>query len=167
MRCRSARNGVSAVRNVKEILSAALMLTLIASVAVAALAGTNLLTRDAINENERIASEKACAAAFPSPDEATVYSYPQAELPTETDGVLALYEVKDGDTLVGYVVKTSTKGKSKDFVMMTGVTLDGKVKNLSLVTNGETAGYVPKVEKGGLTPLALGDSDPVRALLRL
>ena len=49
-----------------------------------------------------------------------------------------------GDELVGYVVKTSTKGKSKNFVMMTGVTVDGRINNLSVVSQAETAGYVNK-----------------------
>ena len=145
MRYRSVRNGVSAVRNVKEIVVAALALTVIAAVAVAALAGTNLLTRDAIAENERAASAKACAAAFPAPDAPTVYTYTEMEDVTLPDGVLAVFEVTNGDELVGYVVKTSTKGKSKNFVMMTGVTVDGKINNLSVVSQAETAGYVNKV----------------------
>ena len=145
MRYRSVRNGVNAVRNVKEIVVAALALTVIAAVAVAALAGTNLLTRDAIAENERAASAKACMAAFPAPDTSTVYTYTEMEDVTLSDGVLAAFEVKNGDELVGYVVKTSTKGKSKNFVMMTGVTADGTIRNLSLVSQSETAGYVNKV----------------------
>lgn len=155
MRCRSARNGVSAVRNVKEILQAALTLTAIAAVVVAALAGTNILTRDAIAENERAATATACKAAFPAPD-GSAYTYELAENPPAVEGVTELYEVKDGETLVGYVVKTVTKGKSRHFVMMTGVTVDGTVKSLSVVSQSETAGYVDKVKKGGLFDALLG-----------
>ncbi len=139
------------MRNVKSIVLAALALTVIAALAVAALAGTHLLTKDSIAENERLATQAACRLAFPMPEGET-YSYePLAEDVSSDDGVLAVYEVKDtAGAVVGYVVKTSTKGKGNDFVMMTGVTTQGTVCNLSVVSNNETAGYVPKVEKGGL-----------------
>ncbi len=146
---------MSVVRNVKDIVRATLTLTAIAAVVVAALAGTNILTRDAIVENERAATATACKAAFPAPD-GGAYTYELAENPPIVEGVTELYEVKDGETLVGYVVKTSTKGKSQKFILMTGVTVDGTVKNLSVVSQAETAGYVDKVKKGGLFDALLG-----------
>ena len=66
------------------------------------------------------------------------------------EGVEELYKATADGATVGYVVKTSTKGKGNDFLLMTGVSADGKVVGLEVVSDNETAGYVNNVKKGGL-----------------
>ena len=142
------------MRNVKDIVIAALALTAICAVTVAALAGTNLLTADTIAASEQAATEAACrevlpdAAAFETVDGAFA------------DGVLEVYRAAAADGAVcGYVVKTSTVGKSSGLVVMTGVAADGTVAGVAVVSDSETAGYVDTVTKGGLLSRLKGVTD--------
>ncbi|MBQ3069207.1 MAG: FMN-binding protein [Clostridia bacterium] len=131
------------MRNVSTILKATVTLTLICALVVAALAVTNLVTQGPIAENERLATETACKTVMPS---ATAFE----PIEIARDGVLEMYKATaDGET-VGYVVKTSTKGKGNAFVLMTAVSVDGAVVGLEVVSDNETAGYVNKVKSGGL-----------------
>ena len=147
------------MRNVKSILIAALTLTLICAVVVAALAATNLLTKGPIEENERVATDNACKAVLP-----TAASFETVD-GAFAEGVLAVYEGKDADgTSLGYVVKTTTRGKSTDLVLMTAVAADGTVSGIEVVSESETAGYMSKVQKGGLFDRLVGVSDEVGAV---
>ena len=147
------------MRNVKSILIAALTLTLICAAVVAALAATNLLTKGPIEENARVATDNACKAVMP-----TAASFEERN-GTFAEGVLAVYEGKDADGVsLGYVVKTTTRGKSKDLVLMTAVAADGTVCGIEVVSESETAGYMSKVQKGGLFDRLVGASDEVGAV---
>ncbi len=132
------------MRNVKEIVLAALALTVICAVVVAALAGTNLLTKDTIAAQELEATNAACREVLSAASDFVPVDGAWA------DGVLAVYKATSGDTVCGYVVKTSTVGKSSGLVVMTGVTLDGTVSGVTVVSNNETAGYVDNVIASGL-----------------
>lgn len=151
MRCRSARNEVVIMHNVRSVLAAAGTLMIICALVVAALGVTNLVTEGPIAENERIATEQACKKVLST---ATTF---EALAPTSIQGVTEVYKgiAADGTT-VGYVVKTTTKGKGSDFVMMTGVSSEGAVVGIEVVSNNETAGYVNTVKKGGLFDRLLG-----------
>lgn len=138
------------MRNVKEILTAALALTVICTVVVAALAGTNLLTKDTIAAQEREATNAACREVLSAATEFTPVDGEWA------DGVLEVYEAANGETLCGYVIKTSTVGKSSGLVVMTGVTPDGTVSGVAVVSDNETAGYVDDVIAGGLLDRLMG-----------
>jgi len=133
------------MRNLKSIAGSALMLTLICGVVVAALAATNLLTADTIAASEAAATKEACLTVLPSAETFEAVSEIQA------DGVQEVYEGKAGDgTTTGYVVKTSTVGKASGLVVMTGIDMNGTVCGVQVVSDGETAGYVDTVKKGGL-----------------
>ncbi len=137
------------MRNVKSILVAALALTVICAVVVAALAATNNLTKGAIDEQQRVATETACKEVL------TAQSY--ATLDGDwADGVIDVYEGKNGDEVAGYVIKTSTTGKSGGLVVMTGVNTDGTVSGVAVIDNAETAGYVDKVIADGLLDRLVG-----------
>lgn len=153
MLSRSARNEVSTMaKHIKDIVIAALALTLICAIVVAALAGTNLLTRDTIAVIEQQATDTACKEVL----EADSYTSLEG---TWADGVLAVYEAKNGETLCGYVIKTSTVGKSSGLVLMTGITADGIVSGVTIIENNETAGYTDTVTKGGLLERLCGVAD--------
>ncbi len=144
MRCPSARNEVVSMRNAGAIFKAAVTLMLICALVVAALAVTNLVTEGPIADNERAATDSACRAVMPT---ATAFEAINAP---DMEGVLEMYKATADGAFVGYVVKTSTKGKSSGFVLMTGVSSEGTVVGLEVVSDEETAGYVGNVRKGGL-----------------
>ena len=165
MRCRSDRNEVVVVRNsVKSILAAVLTLTVITATVVAALGFTDLLTKEAIAEQAADATTQACRAVMPSADTFVGMDVSALGEDTVARGVLAVYMAKKGDTLCGYVVKTSTNGKSSGLEVMTGISLDGVVMGVEVVANGETAGYVDTVIKGGLLKRLIGVKDNASAV---
>lgn len=132
------------MRNVKQIALAAVTLMLVCAVVVAALAATNLLTKDVIAEQEAQATAAACAE---------VIDADRFEECTLTDGEgkpVVYYEAFQGDRAVGYVFSVSVTGKSSGLVVMTGVSADGAVTGVAVTSNNETAGYIDKLKKGGL-----------------
>ena len=147
------------MRNVKSILGAALVLTAICAVVVAALAATNLLTADTIAAAQEKATNEACAAVL---DTASSFAVLDGKW---QDGVETVYvgTAADGVT-VGYVVKTSTTGKSSGLIVMTGIATDGTVSGVRIVEDSETAGYTDTVEKAGLLDRLTGIHGDVAAV---
>lgn len=141
------------MRNVKSILGAALTLTVICAVVVAALAATNLLTADTIAAAQEKATNEACAAVL-----STAQTFAVVDGEWEK-GVEEVYvgAAADGMT-VGYVVKTSTSGKSSGLIVMTGIAADGTVSGVQVIEDSETAGYVDTVTKAGLLDRLTGIS---------
>lgn len=144
------------MRNVKSILGAAVALTVICAVVVAALAATNLLTADTIAAAQEQATNEACAAVLPDADH---FARMEGEW---QDGVIEVYSgtAENGDTL-GYVVKTSTAGKSSGIIVMTGIAADGTVSGVQVIEDNETAGYIDTITKAGLLDKLTGISENV------
>ncbi len=157
----SARNEVSVMRNVKEIAIAAVSLMVICAVVVAALSATNLLTKDIIAAQEVAATNAACSEVMP---QGVSFTPLDGDQPF-ADGVLEVYEASDDSgTVVGYVIKTTTVGKSSGLVVMTGIATDGTVCGVAVVSDNETAGYVDKVKDGGLLERLKGVSGDVSSV---
>lgn len=142
----------------KAILISALALTLIAGVTTAALAGTNALTKDTIAAR----NEETQNAARQQVIEADRFEEKQLDA---ADGPVTYHVALRGGTVVGYVFTTVTVGKSAGLTVMTGISAEGTVSGVAVTDDNETAGYVAKVEKGGLlaafrgktaAPLTLG-----------
>ena len=144
------------MRNVKSILGAALVLTAICAVVVAALATTKLLTADTIAAAQEQATNEACATVLPAAETFAVLDGKWQ------DGVEAVYVGTAADGVaVGYVVKTSTSGKSSGLIVMTGIAADGTVNGVQVIDDNETAGYIDTVTKAGLLDRLLGVADNV------
>lgn len=140
------------MNHVKQIVTAALTLTLICAVVVAALAGTNLMTKDVIAAQERDAAAAACRAVINADD------FIEKTFTNAQGDAVAYYEAMSGDTLVGYVFSVTTNGKSSGLVTMTGVSDVGVVTGVQVVSDNETAGYIDKVIKGGLLDRLFGQT---------
>lgn len=144
--------------NGKDILVSAAALTIIGAVVTAALAGTNLLTKDTIAQ--RTAEiENAARRQVIQAD-----SFEKGTLTADGKEVVYYTALQNGET-VGYVFTASVTGKSAGLVVMTGITAEGTISGVKVTEENETAGYVDKVTKGGLldafsgknaAPLTLG-----------
>lgn len=139
-------------KSVREILISAVALMVIAAVVTAALAATNLLTKDKIatllaEKETEARSELIADADF---EEATLVD----------NGNTVKYQVakKDGVT-IGYIFTVVSKGKSSGLTVMTGVGVDGKVIGVKITDDDETAGYVDRIIKAGFLDSMLGKSD--------
>lgn len=117
--------------NVKKSLIDVLVLTVICVVFGAALAGTNMLTKDAIAENEAGQSEEAYKAIFPEGG-LTVIDISGFELPD------SVKEVKKAANGKDYAVMIETTGYSSGLVIVVGVSSDGKVIGASCAKSSET-----------------------------
>jgi len=119
--------------NAKTVLAPAAILLVICVIVSAALAGTNLLTRDRIAEAQ---AQKA--------EESRMVVLPGAETFEEADGC---YIGKDGGADVGYVFETEGKGYGGSVKVMTGISTDGEITGVVILSHAETPGLGANAEK--------------------
>ena len=128
--------------DVKFILGIALKLLIISAVTALLLAGVNALTAPRIAENNELEKKNALAAIFPSSDDCQLTDI-------SADGVELVYLVlKDGD-LLGYAASVSTMGFGGEIELMVGVTAEGTVKGIKVVSHSETPGLGSRVDDEG------------------
>lgn len=139
-------------KSVREILISAIALMVIAAVVTAALAATNMLTKDKIaamlaDKETAARAEVIADAEF---EEATLVA----------DGKTIEYHIakRDGQT-VGYIFTVVSKGKSSGLTVMTGVDTEGKVLAVKITDDNETAGYVDKIVKAGFLDKLTGKNN--------
>ena len=111
------------------ILRLALTLLVITAVVAAALAGVNAVTEPIIDAITAQKTQAAIEAVLPGGGEA-VESFSD-----ETGLVKAVY-VSD----TGYAIQVTPSGFDGEIDMMVGVSKDGKVLNISIISHTETAG---------------------------
>ena len=128
--------------DVKFILGIALKLLIISAVTALLLAGVNALTAPRIAENNELEKKNAIAAIFPSSDDCQLTDI-------SADSVELVYLVlKDGD-LLGYAASVSTMGFGGEIELMVGVTAEGTVKGIKVVSHSETPGLGSRVDDEG------------------
>lgn len=142
-------------RNIKGIVVSSLALALIAGAVTAALAGTNALTKDTIAARD---AETATAARLRVLE---ADGFEKRTLSTDGGDVEYYVGLRDG-AVAGYVFTAEATGKSSGLRVMTGIASDGTISGVAVTSDNETAGYVDKVEKGGLLDALVGK--PARAL---
>ncbi len=120
--------------NLKEVLKPAAILFVICVAVSAALAGTNMLTKDRIAQ---AAAQKA--------EESRMVVLPGAESFEESGGH---YTGKDSSgQAVGYVFETESKGYGGTVKVMTGVSTEGSITGVIVLSHSETAGLGSNAEK--------------------
>ncbi len=112
------------------------------------------LTKEPIEVQRQKAVQRACAAVFAEASEFREIPYVmEAELAAELSdngvSVGTVYEAVDADkTLLGYVLQTtSSEGYGGRIVLYMGVTLDGVLKDISILEISETPGLGMQAEK--------------------
>ena len=122
--------------NPKEVLKPAAILFVICGLLSAALAGTNLLTKDRIAQ---AAAQKA--------EESRMVALPGAESFEERDGHYA--GLDSAGQAVGYVFETEGKGYGGTVKVMTGVSAGGEITGVIVLSHSETPGLGANAEKEG------------------
>ncbi len=135
------------MRSFKDILISAIALTVIAGCITAALAGTNLLTKDTIAKRTE---EIENAARLQVIDAQTF------DEKTANDGSFVYHVAKKDGELVGYVFVTESVGKSSGLTVMTGIDPNGVITGVIITADNETAGYVDKIEDAKLPEQFVG-----------
>ena len=119
----------------KSILVPTAVLFVICVVVSAALAGTNLLTKDKIAEQQALKAEESrgivldSADSFEAQDNGEYYA-----------------GIKDGQT-VGYVFETESKGYGGTVRVMTGISSEGEITGVVVLSHSETPGLGANAEK--------------------
>ena len=117
----------------KEVMKPAAILLVICVAVSAALAGTNLLTADKIAEAQ---AQKA--------EESRMIVLLGAEAFEEKDGH---YVGTAGGQAVGYVFETESKGYGGTVKVMTGISVEGEITGVVILSHGETPGLGANAEK--------------------
>ena len=138
----------------KEIGKPALILTVICLIIALALAGTNTLTADAIQQNEEKEAYETRIKVLKGAD-----SFEPVELEpfTAEDGSKFVEMVKATNG-IGYVATTTTKGYGGEMTVMTGFDNEGNIVGVSILSSSETPGLGKKAEEPGFTSQYLGKS---------
>lgn len=134
----------------REIIRLSIILFVLSAVSALLLGATNYITRDIIAEQIRIQNEQArmevldTADSFESMDEKE-WSAIVDTLGLENPDVLQeVYVGKKGDEIVGYTFKSLPKGYGGAITVLTGVTTDGLVSGMRVVSHTETPGLGAK-----------------------
>ena len=138
--------------SVKDILKPALSLFLFCLVVTALLAGTNLLTKDKIAEQERLAEETSRMTVSPGAE-----TFSAAD-----DGTYYIAEA--GGEAIGYVFTTTASSYGGQIKVMTGISTDGIVfgRGQGLHSQRSLAEPVHRKPHGGKPhPKAVADKDIV------
>lgn len=124
------------MKNLKEYLVPTVTLFIICLIATALLGITNDVTSPIIDELAVETEINSRKEVFPDAAE-----FGEAKINDEASIVAALDE--NGNT-IGYVVVNTAKGYGGDVSVMTGVTADGKVTGINILSHSETAGLGAK-----------------------
>lgn len=125
----------------KTILKNTCILTIITLVAGVMLGFVYEITKDPIAKAEEKAKQEACQEVFSDAD-----TFDMVEQKTDTVDEVYL-ALKDGDE-VGYVITaTSKEGYGGDIQVTVGITKDGMINGISILSINETAGLGMNAKK--------------------
>ncbi|EOC99836.1 RnfABCDGE type electron transport complex subunit G [Caldisalinibacter kiritimatiensis] len=133
----------------REVTKLGLMLLLITSVAAIVLAFSNNVTSDIIAEVEAKANDEARKEVLPQADSfKQISEETMKSILSNNERVMDIYAGYSNDTLVGYTIKTKNiePGYAGDIEMIVGISQDGKVTGVKVVSHGETPGLGANAE---------------------
>ena len=113
------------------ILRLTVTLLLICSVVALALAGVNAITKDKIAAIKAEKTQKAIQAVLPGSVKVEEVTFTD-----DTGMVTKVYQ----DLATGYAVEVAPNGFGGAITMIVGVSLDGKVLGISIISHAETPG---------------------------
>ncbi len=133
----------------REIVKLGLILFIITAIAATLLAVANNATSDLIAQVQEQESNKARQEVLPSAD--TFMPLDENEfnsIVAENNKVKEVYVGKDSaGELVGYTLKTVASGYGGDIEIITGISAEGNVTGMKVVSHSETPGLGANSEK--------------------
>ena len=138
----------------KSLLKPIIVLTAIAFVCTAALAGVNSLTKDIIAKAAAEKKAQSMQALFPEEKE-----YEEVKVDSDllkTYNASAVSKAKGGS---GYIVEHAASGYGGEILMMTAFSPDGKIVGVKILSHEETSGIGTRVVEGDGFLSQLKDKD--------
>ncbi len=134
------------MKNAGEIIKISVILCLITSVAACLLGYANSVTAPIIEKNTIEKQNTAMKTVLP---EAESFEETKAELPEDISGnITALYKGTDASgKTVGVCAMTSTNGYGGAVTMAVGVSADGSVSGIDIISHSETPGLGANASK--------------------
>lgn len=123
-------------KSVKEIIKLGLTLLLITAVAGLILGYANKITAEPIAKQQKLKNDSAMKEVLPSAEE---FSLKDMQI-SEEGPIKEVNEGKKGGEIAGYAVKVSTKGYGGIIEMMVGISNEGKVEGIKILSHSETPG---------------------------
>ena len=123
----------------KFIVIITLKLLLISMITALLLSCVNALTVNRIAENAEREKSEAIASIFPNAQN-------NEQLNVTFEGMSAIYKVHSDDSVLGYVAQVNPLGFGGEMTVMVGVSSDGKVAGVKLISHSETPGLGSRVE---------------------
>lgn len=124
----------------ESILKLGIILLLIAGVCGFILGGVSEVTKDPIAKQNKKTIDEANKSILP------IASSFEEKADLKSDKVLSVTEGKDGSELKGYTIKVAPKGYGGAIEMMVGITTDGKVSGIKILSHSETPGLGANAE---------------------
>ena len=129
------------------ICKVGLILFAITLVCTALLAYTNSITSPIIAKQNEEANVEAQKEVLPEADKFEQVEDLESKLSSlgsDASIVTEAYSAYKGDKLVGWAIKTTPSGYGGDVTILTGISVDGKVEGISILSQSETAGLGAK-----------------------
>ncbi len=126
----------------KEMLQYGLTLMIICAMATGLLAGVNSFTKSEIIARAQAEQDASLKEVMP---EATNFAA------VETNGEVIYYKAYKNDALLGAAFKTTAKGYSSEIETMVGMTKDGQIAAIKVLSQNETPGLGSRVAEPSFT----------------
>lgn len=98
------------------------------------LAGVNLLTKDKIAQIQREKADEARSTVL------AAEKYEKEDVVFKNSQITEIYVAKNGEDAVGKCISVTVKGSQDDIAMIVGITANGEVSGVKIVSHAETAG---------------------------
>lgn len=123
----------------KDTIKLGIVLLIVTAIAGGILAFTNSVTAPIIAEQEMEGAFGAFMEIFPESDDFTpIDGSLLSDITSTHENVSEVYEVLEGDTVVGYAFNTSSAGYGGPITTISGFNLDGTVAGIRVTDNAET-----------------------------
>ncbi len=145
-----------------ETLKLGIILFIISAVAALFLAFTNDLTKDTIKKAIEAESSGPEVANIVVPGAASIEEFDKElveKIKLENEKFIDLRQCKDENgKLIGYGISTKSpiKGYSGDIEIILGISLDGKITGVKIVSHSETPGLGSNIEKANFKNKFIG-----------
>lgn len=134
----------------REIFKLSAILFLITAIAAVLLGFTNMVTKDKIAEQIEEANKAARievmadADDFELLDESRIIEIAKSLNFEDPEIISEVYAAKQGNDIIGYTIKSLPSGFGGELTILTGISLEGKITGMKVISHSETPGLGAK-----------------------
>ncbi len=131
-----------------DMLKLGFRLFIITVIATFALALTNMMTAEPIQEQIRIAEDEARKAVLSAAESfEAVKTFSEEEASGGYPYVMEAYKGITGNEVAGYTIKVANRGYGGELIIIAGINADGVIEGVQIIQHSETPGLGAKAEQ--------------------